>query len=138
MPTYSELEEDYLYYSQVASNNVKTSAISGVAGVWIVTHPLKDSSSLLSAHHGIFAIAALLFISALFSDLLHNHVGAILTNRRLDEVRELLDGDMAARKIEDFPNPKWVTKPIWALYQLKVAAIFAASLTLIIGVALIA
>lgn len=138
MPTYSEIEEDYLHFSEAASKNVKTSAISGVAGVWVVSHPVKDSASLLSAHHGLLAASALLFILALFFDLLHSFTGSILMNRRLNEVRTKLRGNPAARETEDFANPDWVNYPIWTLYQCKVLAIIAATIVLVVGVASVA
>lgn len=134
MSSYKEMQDTYLDYTSKASQSVKTNAISGLAAVWIISHPPKDSTSLFFEHRHLFAISALMFICAIGLDLVHSFSGSIVSWVYIQQKFHEFEDRVAERNEKNFTYPWWVIWIPWTFYALKILAIVAATVTLILAV----
>lgn len=134
MSYYKDMQKTYLDYTSKASQSVKTNAISGLAAVWIISHPPKDSTSLFFEYRHLFAISALLFICAIGLDLIHSFSGSIVFWIYIQQKFREYKGHEKERDKTNFTYPWWVTWIPWTFYVLKILAIVAATLKLISAV----
>lgn len=135
MPTYKEIQDRFASDSRRASEAVRTSALAGVAAVWIVSQTYKDDSGTLFSHSQYFEFAALLFIIALALDLLHSFASSIVFWKLAQDLDAEFEEDEQGLNSEH-RLPKWATRIPWYFYLLKALVLLAATLLLCIGVGL--
>lgn len=134
MATYKEMQNRHLSLSEKASVSVKTNALSGIAAVWVISHPVKDSTSIFFQQGSLFAISALIYIIAIGLDLMSSFLGSLLIWIFLQQLHKEYKDKKVERDKIDFDVPRWVSWTSWIFYGLKIAAVLGATGVLIFAV----
>lgn len=120
MTSFDDLWERYYSYSGKASDNVRNSAIAGLAAVWLFSDPGEASRTALETAPGLLLIAGGFFAASLGLDILHYFVAAE-TVKRYTESRE--DAHEGPKEDVDVTPPRgWMRWPTW-FYRSKVLAL---------------
>lgn len=137
MASYETIQADFYDYSAKASQAVRTSAVSGVGAVWIVSQTHLDSKTLLFGHLQLFETSAFLFILALAFDLLHGFITSIVYWFWLNSIDKEYDRKPVQKIKADIPYNNWARRTPWFFYCLKALSILAATGYLLVGVYLV-
>lgn len=137
MASYETIQSDFYDYSAKASQAVRTSAVSGVGAVWIISQTHLDSQTMLFGHLRLFETSAFLFILALALDLLHGFVTSIVYWFWLNSLDRKYENNLGERDTADIPYNNWARRTPWVFYSLKAVSILAATGYLLVGVYLV-
>lgn len=135
MPTYKDIQDRFASDSRRASEGVKTSALAGVAAVWIVSQTHKDGTATLFSHSRYFEFAALLFIISLALDLFHAFASSFVFWKLTQDLDAKYENDKVGLNSEH-RLPTWATWIPWSFYVLKAIALLTATILLCLGVGL--